>query len=117
MRRAAWVFMLLFVTGMFAHPGRTDSFGGHYCRKAGWGYTIGKYHYHSGPYTGQEVDFAGQIPNNASFTQHVMDNKIEIIQRNLKKNGYSPGPIDGILGKRTETAMIRYLYDHFTIGK
>lgn len=31
-----------------AHPGRTDSSGGHYVRTAGWGYPVGSYHYHNG---------------------------------------------------------------------
>lgn len=45
-----------------AHPGGLDAHGGHHCRKAGWGWTVGKYHYHRGPYAGQEVDYKGQIP-------------------------------------------------------
>lgn len=31
----------------FAHPGRTDSNGGHWVRKEGWGYEVGTYHYHN----------------------------------------------------------------------
>ncbi len=33
----------------FAHPGRTDSNGGHYCRTncEKWGYKYGEYHYHN----------------------------------------------------------------------
>lgn len=46
----------------FAHPGRTDKCGGHYVRKAGWGYKVGTYHYHSGPYAGHTVSYKGQIP-------------------------------------------------------
>jgi len=32
----------------FAHPGRTDKRGGHYCRTncAKWGLKTGQYHYH-----------------------------------------------------------------------
>ena len=26
-----------------AHPGGLDAHGGHYCRKAGWGWTVGRY--------------------------------------------------------------------------
>ena len=29
-----------------AHPGRTDSYGGHNVRAAGWGYPVGTYHFH-----------------------------------------------------------------------
>lgn len=32
----------------FAHPGRTDSSGGHWVRTEGWGYEVGTYHYHNG---------------------------------------------------------------------
>ncbi|MEE1048213.1 MAG: YHYH domain-containing protein [Clostridia bacterium] len=31
----------------FAHPGRTDSNGGHWVRTEGWGYEVGTYHYHN----------------------------------------------------------------------
>jgi hypothetical protein len=31
----------------FAHPGRTDSTGGHWVRTEGWGYEVGTYHYHN----------------------------------------------------------------------
>lgn len=33
---------------VFAHPGRTDSNGGHWVRTEGWGYEVGTYHYHNG---------------------------------------------------------------------
>lgn len=46
----------------YAHPGRTDSYGGHYVRTAGWGYPVGSYHYHSGPYAGYSVDYKGEVP-------------------------------------------------------
>ncbi len=41
---------LLLITGTaFAHPGRTDSKGGHHCRTncEKWGYEYGAYHYHN----------------------------------------------------------------------
>lgn len=34
----------------FAHPGRTDSSGGHWVRTEGWGYEVGTYHYHNDGY-------------------------------------------------------------------
>lgn len=39
----------IFADAVFAHPGRTDSNGGHYCRTncAKWGYKTGEYHYHN----------------------------------------------------------------------
>ncbi len=56
--------MLLMVFSPFAlaHPGRTDSLGGHYVRKSGWGYKVGTYHYHKGPYAGHTVSYKGQVP-------------------------------------------------------
>ena len=40
---------LFLINGIvLAHPGRTDSNGGHYVRKSGWGYPVGSYHYHNG---------------------------------------------------------------------
>lgn len=45
-------FMLLVSnTLVIAHPGRTDSSGGHYVRTGGWGYPVGSYHYHNGGYS------------------------------------------------------------------
>ncbi|MEE0896246.1 MAG: YHYH domain-containing protein [Acutalibacteraceae bacterium] len=35
----------------FAHPGRTDSNGGHWVRTEGWGYEVGTYHYHNNGYS------------------------------------------------------------------
>lgn len=57
------VMMLLFSVGTaFGHPGRTDSYGGHYVRTSGWGYPVGSYHYHSGPYAGYSVSYKGEVP-------------------------------------------------------
>jgi hypothetical protein len=40
----------------FAHPGRTDSSGGHWVRTEGWGYEVGTYHYHNGGYQSNHSD-------------------------------------------------------------
>lgn len=42
---------LLIPSFAYAHPGRTDSNGGHYCRTncTKWGLEFGEYHYHSKP--------------------------------------------------------------------
>ncbi|MNW23632.1 Protease inhibitor precursor [compost metagenome] len=44
------VLLLMVSSTAFAHPGRTDSKGGHYCRTncAKWGLKNGEYHYHNG---------------------------------------------------------------------
>ena len=41
----ALIFILLVPSS--AHPGRTDSNGGHWVRTEGWGYEVGTYHYHN----------------------------------------------------------------------
>lgn len=43
-----FISLLLFSIQSFAHPGRTDSRGGHYDR------STGEYHYHTGEYAGRE---------------------------------------------------------------
>ena len=44
------VVLLMMITPISAHPGRTDANGGHYCRTncAKWGLRDGEYHYHNG---------------------------------------------------------------------
>lgn len=44
-------FIFMFPLTSFAHPGRTDSSGGHTCRTncPSWGYNYGEYHYHNNP--------------------------------------------------------------------
>ncbi|MFD1888051.1 copper amine oxidase N-terminal domain-containing protein [Paenibacillus wenxiniae] len=44
------MFVLVVSSVASAHPGRTDSDGGHYCRTncAKWGLSNGEYHYHNG---------------------------------------------------------------------
>ena len=42
------VAVLIAPSVTFAHPGRTDKYGGHTCRTncAKWGLSYGQYHYH-----------------------------------------------------------------------
>ena len=44
------IVLLMMITPISAHPGRTDANGGHYCRTncAKWGLRDGEYHYHNG---------------------------------------------------------------------
>ncbi|MCM3172356.1 copper amine oxidase N-terminal domain-containing protein [Paenibacillus sp. MER 99-2] len=44
------LFLLTSATSVFAHPGRTDSNGGHTCwtNCSKWGLEYGQYHYHNG---------------------------------------------------------------------
>jgi len=43
------VFLSIFALPVFAHPGRTDKRGGHYCwtNCKKWGLKYGQYHYHN----------------------------------------------------------------------
>ncbi|MBM7652528.1 YHYH domain-containing protein [Neobacillus cucumis] len=45
-----FIFTILFGSIAYAHPGRTDSNGGHTCRTncGRWGLSTGEYHYHNG---------------------------------------------------------------------
>jgi len=47
---SAFLLFTAIVNPVHAHPGRTDSIGGHTCRTncASWGYGQGEYHYHGG---------------------------------------------------------------------
>lgn len=42
--------LLISAIFVFAHPGRTDSNGGHTVNTDGWGYEVGTYHYHDKKY-------------------------------------------------------------------
>lgn len=55
----------LLITPVFAHPGRTDSAGGHYDR------STGEYHYHHGHSAHQHYDMDGDgIPDCQDTTNH-----------------------------------------------
>ena len=53
----------------FAHPGRTDSSGGHTCRTncVNWGLSYGQYHYHNTP---KIITPTQNASNNISSTYH-----------------------------------------------
>lgn len=40
------------------------------------------------------------------------DDIVKSVQRELKREGYDPGPIDGVLGIKTQTALKSYQVDH-----
>ncbi len=40
---ALLIILILVTNSVYAHPGRTDSQGGHYVRTPGWGYPVGSY--------------------------------------------------------------------------
>lgn len=105
---------LLFSSTSFAHPGRTDSNGGHYVRTSGWGYKVGTYHYHSGPYAGYTVNYSGEIPQafkaKSTNTSSTISNysQIQKIQTKLNSLGYNCGTPDGIMGAKTKEAIMKF---------
>lgn len=87
-------------TSVGAHPGRTDSNGGHYVRTAGWGYPVGSYHYHNG----------GPAYEPSTVYNYVENTKK--IQQKLNELGYSCGVADGIMGTKTRNAIKNFQKDH-----
>ncbi len=53
-----------------AHPGRTDSNGGHYCRTncAKWGLANGEYHYHNGGSTSSDSSTSSDHSSGNTYT-------------------------------------------------
>lgn len=97
-----------------AHPGRTDSYGGHYVRKSGWGHPVGSYHYHSGPYAGYTVNSKGEVPQ--AFKEKTTASSSSIstlkIQERLTKLGYNCGKPDGKMGAKTKQAIKAFQRDN-----
>ncbi|WP_281253630.1 hypothetical protein SPSIL_014730 [Sporomusa silvacetica DSM 10669] len=82
-----------------AHPGRTDSSGGHYVRTSGWGYPVGSYHYHNG----------GPARPSKNKPADIAD--IKLVQQRLNELGYDCGEADGIKGEKTEQAIKNFQSD------
>lgn len=94
---AVSIILSILIFSSFAHPGRTDSNGGHY------NHDTGEYHYHSGEYAGREQTSSGSsdsvdwdyeikrrqkiiVQNNAEF-----EGKIQKLKDTLYKKGYEVG--------------------------
>jgi peptidoglycan hydrolase-like protein with peptidoglycan-binding domain len=55
------------------------------------------------------------IPNAfspAATTPITQTDRIKLIQSNLTKAGYNPGPVDGVMGRKTESAISAYQRKH-----
>lgn len=84
-----------------AHPGRTDSSGGHYVRSPGWGYPVGSYHYHNGG-NSTSSSSSGSIDSSTEydkgFDNNSQENSLEKeISRQKQLNGdYYKGLGDGL---------------------
>ncbi len=123
------LIVLLSITPAYAHPGATDSKGGHTDR------STGKYHYHHGysahqhengvcPYdfddkTGQNSGAASggsssySYPSTQSFLHSDLKSgdsgdSVKKLQNRLNSLGYSCGTADGIFGAKTESALKAY---------
>lgn len=66
------LILLLVSTTVSAHPGRTDSNGGHYCRTncAKWGLQTGEYHYHNGSGSSSSSSSSSSLSSPKSSTSH-----------------------------------------------
>lgn len=84
-----------------AHPGNTDSSGGHYCWTdcEYWGYSYGEYHYHNGGYY-EEPDYYEQGVEFGSGEG--LDNNRDYITTRAESEGRSTGYQDGISGSEQE---------------
>lgn len=80
-----------------AHPGRTDSNGGHYNRKTG------EYHYHNG---GPAYN-SSSSKSTSSYSEDTKKIQLRLIQL-----GYDPGTPDGIMGGKTVSAIKRFQSDN-----
>lgn len=68
------VLLLLFSSVALAHPGRTDSKGGHTCRTncSKWGLSNGEYHYHGG-----SSKSSSSASTSSTTTSKTVDNRSE----------------------------------------
>ena len=78
----------------FAHRGRTDASGCHEHKKSG------NYHCHNGSKKYQRQ-------NNSIYKKYSKDLVLKI-QQNLNILGYDAGIEDGVFGKKTERAIIKF---------
>lgn len=78
------VFLLIiFINNVYAHSGRTDSYGGHY------DYSTGTYHYHDGSYEGEytrPIEEGGESINTTKeYNESVNINKEDISTNSLRQ--------------------------------
>lgn len=87
--------VLCFSFNTAAHPGNTDSSGGHTCwtNCSYWGYDYGEYHYHNGAY--DYTDYYDQ--GSEAGSDFVSQNSTYIVGR-AEAEGYEEGRDDGESG-------------------
>lgn len=79
-----FVVLLMMMTPISAHPGRTDANGGHYCRTncAKWGLRDGEYHYHNGGGSSNSSSSSGSSSSSSSTNNRTSSqNKTESIPK------------------------------------
>ncbi|WP_412728633.1 YHYH domain-containing protein [Cytobacillus kochii] len=100
MKKISCLLVFLFLVNyslnvVYAHPGRTDSNGGHTCRTncEKWGLKYGEYHFHNGGGT------SGSSSNNTNTSNNVSStNKPAYTQRDVdqgRSEGKEEGYVDG----------------------
>lgn len=106
------VFLLLIFFPVFAHPGRTDSSGGHYDRSSG------TYHYHHGYPAHQHIDLDGDGTLDCPYkfddqTSHSgsssgLDALVESIKKQKSKSDPEPTTFRDILSVAIEIVLLTW---------
>ena len=120
-----FIALILFLTMIApiadAHSGRTDSNGGHKDNKNKSG--LGYYHYHHGegphlhengvcPYNKTTQSSPKTTFNSSTNTSgSTIKSTIKAAQIELNELGYNCGVADGIMGKKTRAALIKFQND------
>jgi hypothetical protein len=88
------------------HGGGLDSDGGHNCYV---GSCAGTYHYHRGPGVSSSGRYYPPALCVSVSTKTTLSRaEAALIQFELFINGFNPGPVDGIFGPRTQSALRAY---------
>ncbi|OCL27579.1 hypothetical protein U472_03225 [Orenia metallireducens] len=125
------IIVLIFTvtSNIYAHSGRTDSNGGHYVRSKGTGYPVGSYHYHNSGYSNNSTNISSLLKDNEptnsnNYKQQLLkidyykalkfyilnytNDEVELLQKALNQLGYNCGEIDGFIGKRTISSVVKF---------
>jgi len=109
MRRFFLILTSLFlVSVVVAHPGRTDSNGGHYVRTSGHGYPVGSYHYHDTEPSYSVAPIRTARPAMGIAHSGFSRDDYKLIQQDLKQSGFYRGAIDGIFGPKSLQSLKNY---------
>lgn len=124
----AWILTISLIAtpiSSLAHSGRTDGSGGHRDNKNASG--LGSYHYHHGygphlhtgnicPYDVEVVVVKKVTPTKSTtYKSSTSSSKKSFnvsLQRRLSELGYNCGTPDGVVGKKTKTAIKAFQQDY-----